>query len=115
MAVLRRIEGPECYKCGCRDCRSIGSGAFFGKAFKRYVCNHCQHQFKYDEDSDTQKPSLQVIPPMRKNGVPCVRYRRGAKCPKCSSWKTRTTDTVLPYRYHRCNDCGKRFKSVQDD
>ena len=35
------------------------------------------------------------------------------KCPKCRSDKIRCYCSTPPIRYHKCNDCGYNFKSVE--
>jgi len=35
------------------------------------------------------------------------------KCPVCDSAKCPVVRTVRPVRYHKCVDCGHRFKSVE--
>ena len=37
------------------------------------------------------------------------------KCPGCGSKNNRCYSTHLPIRYHVCRDCGKNFKSVEQD
>ena len=44
----------------------------------------------------------------------------GAVCPECARTKTPTTTTrkwegACRIRYHRCPDCGLRFKSIETD
>ena len=35
------------------------------------------------------------------------------KCPECGSEKVPVHTTRKPIRYHKCDDCGCRFKSVE--
>jgi len=35
------------------------------------------------------------------------------KCPKCGSEKITVVTTRRPLRYHKCDDCGHTFKSVE--
>ena len=37
------------------------------------------------------------------------------KCPKCDSSRCRCYSSNPPIRYHKCNDCGYNFKSVEQD
>jgi len=37
------------------------------------------------------------------------------KCPKCNSDKIRCYCSTPPVRYHKCNDCEWRFKSVEQE
>jgi len=46
--------------------------------------------------------------------------RHGARCPQCGAdqvpkYKTMPWDDSIRVRYHRCNGCGCRFKSIQSD
>ena len=36
------------------------------------------------------------------------------KCPKCGSIKTRCIRSTRPVRYHKCQECGKNFKSIEN-
>ena len=46
----------------------------------------------------------------RKDFVPFVRVR----CPACGSLRCPVYNTNhIPIRYHRCQDCGRTFKSVE--
>ena len=40
---------------------------------------------------------------------------RPIKCPKCGSKKNNCYKTDLPVRYHKCLNCGWRFKSIEKD
>jgi len=43
-----------------------------------------------------------------------VRYTR-IKCPKCHSYRVPVyCSRNLPVRYHKCEECGLRFKSVEE-
>lgn len=35
------------------------------------------------------------------------------KCPQCKSRKVTCYATRIPIRYHRCQECGRNFKSVE--
>jgi len=37
------------------------------------------------------------------------------KCPNCGSKNVKCYASAPPTRYHKCKDCGKRFKSMEDD
>lgn len=44
-----------------------------------------------------------------------VRYTR-VRCPKCNSAKVPVYDSNhLPIRYHKCDDCGYTFKSIEEN
>ena len=41
-------------------------------------------------------------------------YYVRVRCPKCKSFRVPVYDSNhLPIRYHKCSDCGFRFKSVE--
>lgn len=43
-----------------------------------------------------------------------VRYTR-VKCPNCRSYRVPVyCSNHLPVRYHKCEECGMRFKSVEE-
>jgi len=45
--------------------------------------------------------------------IPVVRYMP-TRCPSCGSEKTRIySSRDRPVRYHKCNDCGQNFKSIE--
>ena len=37
------------------------------------------------------------------------------KCPKCKSKDVKCHTSKPPIRYHTCNNCGYRFKSIETD
>ena len=39
---------------------------------------------------------------------------RPVKCPECGSGRVKVYSTQPPLRYHKCHDCGARFKSVEE-
>jgi len=108
---LERIDGPECTRCGCRDCivlsepeltrpaNESGTGEpwlSYGKA----ICNHCQQRFAFAPQPESQE---------------AVPVYSGPTCPDCGSTKTTCTSSPRPKagkprrRYHKCDACGSRF------
>jgi predicted RNA-binding Zn-ribbon protein involved in translation (DUF1610 family) len=50
-------------------------------------------------DVQTQEPPKGVV-------------RHALRCPSCDSTEVRVTRSKKPVRYHKCQDCGWTFKSV---
>ncbi len=56
-------------------------------------------------------PRRERIEPEAAGGEAVIYYP--IRCPKCRSKNTRVTSTVKPVRYHKCDNCGYSFKSVE--
>lgn len=83
-------------------------------------CDHCGHQWRqYAPVAETQpaisEPKTQNLYQPAPRPATVYRPASRACCPECGSNKTRTTSTRGRVRYHRCRDCGNRFKSVSDE
>ena len=70
------------------------------------------------DDGRDERPGGAPSPPGQ-GGEPdyrCIRFLSN-HCPYCGSGKFRTDrvqrSRTRIYRYHRCGDCGKRFKSIE--
>lgn len=60
-----------------------------------------------------KEESSKVVPDIEDNcayGVPFIPLR----CPKCKSKNVKCYSSHPPIRYHRCRECGCRFKSVEE-
>lgn len=44
--------------------------------------------------------------------VPCVRFLP-FRCPRCGAFKPRTYTVRARLRYHQCQACGQRYKSLE--
>lgn len=90
-----------CPKCGCPEVRSEGTRpAGFRRRTRRVACAHCGHRYKQllkEQESDQELETIIVQLPY---------------CPKCLSEKPFTTGTSGATRYHKCRECGHKFKSV---
>ncbi len=108
MAVLDRVEGPECPACGCRASTIVKRYTTWGVdadddtklgevECARRVCNHCAHSFTapLGRSEPAERP---------------VAYKV-LTCPVCGSKDTLVTGTKRPIRHHKCRSCKVNFKS----
>lgn len=102
---LEKVTGPECPKCGCSDSVVIRSEVRWGKAQDRRRCQNCSSTWSAPaaEDLDDQVHAKQHQ---------AVVYHV-MRCPSSSGTRVLVTHTERPIRYHRCQDCRHRFKSVE--
>jgi phage FluMu protein Com len=98
---LIKSSCPECPACGCNATTLIGAGEKHGRPWAKFRCDFCACQFGFGRNPD--KPRL----------VNGVTYRK-LRCPSCDSKNTTTTSTRQPVRFHKCNNCGQNFKSVEE-
>lgn len=122
--MIERANGPECPACGCTDAEILRepdeeASWWHGSGLAR--CNHCGKRFGFSE----YPPAIALPPPPPPPAE--VRQALGGAvlynpicCPACHSENTRITSTrprknpsTPQIRYHRCNDCDHRFKSIQ--
>lgn len=99
---LDKINAPECPKCGCNATELVGAGQRGGRPWARFACDNCDHQF-----------SIGTIPsePGLVNGV--TYQAVNCRCPKCRAANPPVQSTQGKVRFHRCDNCGQRFKSVE--
>ncbi len=113
---LDPCNGPPCPECGCRDTEIITPPRDNSKIgwydSGRARCNHCHTWFHFKEIPQSpaiehQEPVLDT-PPVG-HAVPYIRVQ----CPECQSVDAPVTHTQRPVRYHKCGECGRTFKSVE--
>lgn len=116
---LDRCTGPVCPHCGCQDAEILtqphptGQKSWWGAGTAR--CRHCGGQFHFKQAPEPLQPQVDHHEPIveTRNGdgraVPFVKML----CPKCGSDAVKVTSTRKPVRQHRCDSCGKTFKSVE--
>ena len=109
--MLDRVDGPECTRCGCRDCMILSAPELIAPAgengsrlpwvsYGKAVCHHCETRFSFAPQPE-QKPATPVY--------------SGPTCPDCASPDTVCTSSPKPKpgkarkRYHKCEACGSRF------
>ena len=97
----------RCPACGCNDVHTLKKNTLWGVPGLACVCNYCSRRFQVeiDEGSIAECEYSVKFEPML--------------CPSCGSKKNRVTSTRHKkgdptIRYHRCDDCKKTFKSVED-
>ncbi len=100
MFQLTKVEGPACPRCGCPDSEVVANGS----RYERRRCNHCGDRFDVNVESPDE--------PTPGSTGDAVRYDP-IHCPTCNSKNVRVTSTQKPVRYHKCQDCGHPFKSVE--
>lgn len=113
---LRKIQGPNCPKCGCNASTVVRLSTQWGKTIEHRACDYCLHVYcapAADGPADGRAvdppaPSLQP-PASDDSGVAYPILR----CPKCHSRDVRVTSTRRPVRHHQCTACRHRFKSVE--
>lgn len=99
--MLKKLTGPKCIKCGCRDAQSLGAVEYFGREYERRQCRHCAAVYRV---------SVRV----EADAGETVTYH-ATRCPSCNSARTRVRSTQRPVRHHKCEACGHCFKSVERD
>lgn len=103
--MLRKVQGPECPVCGCRDSVVLDWRDTWGD-WRHEIrrCNRCGREYRravrleiLDGTTNFEKPR-----------------RGGAVCPRCGEFVPayRTMSGAPVIRYHACG-CGARFKSVE--
>jgi transposase-like protein len=116
--MLNKCDGPECPYCGCNDTKKAEFLGRWGLSLTKWQCNHCGSTFTVREREadppassgnghhviDETQPKLIVYPLIR-----CPVNQEG-----CGSTNTKVARTKRPIRYHKCQDCGKSFKSVEE-
>lgn len=125
MAITSRKSGEQVYpsegepRAGCRDCGCNDMRAMGG----RRVCRRCGSV----AGRMLAKPAPEARPSADTGGVELAAddkdvcgdthshgvIYRPVRCPACESKKTRVTKTMVPLRYHKCNECGHNFKSME--
>jgi len=130
---LRPVEGPECPRCGCTESVVLpGGGSRWFSAVnpktgqpwgqdatsQRRRCRHCGQEFHavaLDLQASPPAESVSAEPAL----PAAVRYYV-LRCPACRSDRTKVTKTMHPkdgptVRYHKCQACGHKFKSVESE
>ncbi len=109
MIHLKRVDGPECHKCGCQDSVALRSFSRWGKPWEQRRCEFCGTVWSAAVRNGRPEPP--VAAPARARQVV---FRHGrTECPKCKSTSTAVTSTRAPIRHHKCRDCKYCFKSVE--
>ena len=98
---MRTIYGPACPKCGCPDTLVLKPGQPDSWiATGQAKCEHCGHDFSFPQAAGESAPTAVIYHPIR--------------CPNCHSKNTHVHTTRVPVRYHTCDACGYKFKSVEN-
>lgn len=102
--MLERCTDPACPRCGCNQSRVVSTapGLFGGKSEQR-ACGACGKLFN----------CLAAEPESADESLAGVVFRK-LRCPQCHGSNCLVTSSRAPIRYHRCGDCGARFKSVEE-
>ena len=107
------IDTDGCPRCGCPEAESLGEFGWWGRPQVRCRCTNCGCQYQIAESIPTPRAQPAEKPAERpqRNGDAVIYHV--LRCPKCNSPKVRVYRTMLPVRYHKCHECGHRFKSVE--
>ena len=103
--MLERITGPACPRCGFEGSTLITTTERVGYRDDRIVSRETIERRECDEcglryhTRGTPPPEVVTVQPIR--------------CPACDSPQTHVTSSRLPLRYHRCDGCGRNFKSLE--
>jgi len=104
-----------CPECGCAEYQVIARGTRWGAPWEKRVCRFCRRTWRHTapppplprlSQRTNREPQRN---PTTEDGVAYYLIR----CPKCQSTNTRVTHTDRPVRYHKCQICGRTFKSVE--
>jgi transposase-like protein len=120
MSLLSPITGPECPRCGCQDSSVIRRGVRWGQPWSRRRCHNCGEAWACNDPPPAAPGDARLAagddavpidppPPDPDRGV----IYHVVRCPNCGSDHCKVTSTRRPVRYHRCDDCGHTFKSVE--
>jgi transposase-like protein len=91
----------ECPRCQCNDIEKAGRTMQWGKSWQRWQCNECGHDWTAAPE---EKPEEKYL----------TQYLK-TQCPACGSIHTLVTSTRDEARYHKCQDCGRNFKSIEQN
>ena len=89
----------NCPECGCNEIEKRGGVMQWGRRIQRWQCAHCGRKFTLE--AAEEQTECETVPYVR------------TLCPHCSSVKARVYSTSLPFRYHKCSNCGRNFRSVE--
>ena len=102
--MLSKVNAPECPACGCNATRLVGAGEVRGRPWARFACDFC------GKENTVGKSPLE---PGIVNGVAYEVVH--CRCPKCKQKNPKVTSTQGRIRYHRCENCSQKFKSVEKE
>jgi transposase-like protein len=91
----------ECPACGCNDVARAGRVSIWGQIWQRWSCNFCGKTFDLAPEEKPEDRKVVIYPIMI------------CPYPDCGSDKTHVTSTQRPYRYHKCDECGRTWTSME--
>jgi len=106
--MLRRLEGGPggCPNCGCEAAVRRGRVVRFGQKRQRWECDSCGRIYT----APVEEPEvIRIAKECYAVDYPILR------CPQCESRRVPAYSTDRPIRYHRCAECGYRFKSIEKE
>lgn len=91
----------SCPGCGCPESEVVRTSTWGGAVYEVRRCDHCKREFTHHPEHGDDEPATSVT-------------FHVLRCPCCRSEKVPVTRTMKPTRYHRCDNCGWTFKSVEE-
>ena len=125
--MLQRCDNPPCPECGCQESKVLRRETRYGLSIERRMCGHCGHLWEERPSrwptaeetvgGQSSEPPVPSPQPPRDDGA--VVYHP-VRCPECDSKETKVTSkprikgAEAAVRYHKCQQCGAAFKSVEE-
>ncbi len=117
MLRLDRCDGPPCSRCGCQDVRIIqtptGNGSWWDSGRAR--CRHCGLVFSFREMPEPKPLDILAEMPLlapETHGTETPIEQAAVVCEKCGG-PMQITSTRKTIRYHKCQRCGWKTKTVR--
>jgi transcriptional regulator NrdR family protein len=113
--TLSRITGPSCPDCGCES-SEVEQSKLWGMSQERRRCNNCGCRWTTKgEPWPTKEQAVEGEAVQPK----AVLYHPPPACPACEAPAASVSRTMPAkkgeprVRYHKCDDCGHTFKSIE--
>ena len=132
--TLRMVAGPECKRCGCRDCQILQQPQA-GKTWYptgRARCRHCGTVIAF-RDLDVRPAGVPAVIDHTPVQLPPIEIQTPAphstridvmqpsvsimvdpsRCPMCGA-SAKAYSTKGRVQYRKCPECGKTFKTMKE-
>jgi len=117
IGLTQPCDGAKCPVCHCRHLLPVRVTEWLGRRQEVRECRHCGRRVVLSPAAEKNPADFAGLSPPTLTplgGVPFLSTR----CP-CGSDNTKIVQTIQPkgdgttVRWHKCGDCGQRFKSFQ--